>query len=142
MSANDVQPALKPARRFMTRYSPFNCVKKLVRRYGLGQKILRTRLDGPHRGRNIGIAGEKHDRQGRAELAQATLELRTAQSRYSHVEENAAQFTFARQAIQQMLGRWIGCDLVAGSLQTTFNRRSKGSIVVNYMYTPRQESLS
>ena len=33
---------------------PFNCAKKLVRRYGLGQEVLRTRLDGLHRDRNIG----------------------------------------------------------------------------------------
>ena len=57
----------------MTRYSPFNCPKKLVRRYGLGQKILRTRLDGPHRDRNIGMTGEKHDGQGRSELAEAIM---------------------------------------------------------------------
>ena len=96
MSANDVQLALQATRRFMMRYSPLNGVKKVVRRYGLGQKILRARLDGPHRGRNIGITGEKHDRQRRAELAQATLELRTAQSRYPHVEQNAAQCAFTR----------------------------------------------
>jgi hypothetical protein len=125
----------------MMRDSPFNRVKKVVRRYGLGQEILRTSLDGPHGGQNIGMTGEKNDRQDRAKLAQANLKFRTAQSRYPHVEENTAGFDFSRQAIQQMLGRWIGRDLVAGFLQTTFNRRSEGSIVINYMHKPRQESL-
>ena len=100
--------------------SPARCAKKLLRRYGLGQEILRARLDGPHRGRDIGITGEKHDRQGRAEFAQASLKLRTAQSRYPHVEKNAARFTFVRQPIQQMLGRRISRDLVA----CFFKRRS------------------
>src|SRR5450631_1225475 len=122
----------------MMRYSPLNCLKKLIRRYGLGQKILRTRLDGPDRGRNIGVTSEKHDRQGRAEFAQATLKLWSAQSRYPHVEEDAAQFTFVWQAIQQMLGRRIGRDLIASFRQTTFHRGPEGRIVVNNMHEPRQ----
>jgi hypothetical protein len=37
-----------------------------------------------------------------------------------------------------MLGRRIGRDLVACLLQTTFNRRSERSIVVNDIYKSRQ----
>lgn len=81
MSANHLKLDLSATRYFMTRYSPFDCAKKLVRRYGLAQKIFGTRPDGPHRGRNIGVTSEKHDRHGRAEFVQAILKLRTAQSR-------------------------------------------------------------
>ena len=47
------------------------------------------------------MPGEEYDRQRRTEFAQALLQLRTAQFRYPHVEEDAAQDTFARQVIQQ-----------------------------------------
>ena len=30
---------------------------------GLGQEVLRARLEGSHRGRNVGIASEEYDRQ-------------------------------------------------------------------------------
>jgi hypothetical protein len=93
ISANHVQLALQVMSRFMVGYSPLNCLKELVRRHGLGEKILGTRLDGQHRGRNIRVTNEKHDRQGRTELAQTTLELRAAQSRYPYVEKNTAQLT-------------------------------------------------
>jgi hypothetical protein len=111
--ANQVQLAVQATRPFMMRDSPFNCPKKRIRRYGLGQKIVRTRFNGPHSGRNIGVASEEDDGQGRAKFAKAILEFWSAQSRYPHVEEDAAQFAFARQAIEQILGRRIGRDLVA-----------------------------
>jgi hypothetical protein len=80
MSANDVQLALQATSRFVMCKGPFNCTKKVVRRYGLGQKVIRTRLDGPHRGRDVGMAGEEYDRQRRTEFAQALLQFRTTQS--------------------------------------------------------------
>ena len=40
-----------------------------------------------------------------------------------------------------MLGRWIGCDLTASFLQTTFCRCPERRIVVNNMHEPRQECL-
>ena len=40
-----------------------------------------------------------------------------------------------------MLGRWIGCDLIASFLQTTFCRCPERRIVVNNMHEPRQECL-
>ena len=43
-SANHVQLGLLATRNFMTGYSPVYCGKKLVRRYGLDEEILRTRL--------------------------------------------------------------------------------------------------
>src|SRR6476660_7169407 len=97
--------------------------------------------DGPHRGRNIEIAGEKHDRQSRAKLAQASLKLRTTQSGYSHVKKNAARLAPTRQTIEQMLSRRIGRDLIACLLQTAFDRRSEGSIVVDHMHASRQLSF-
>ena len=108
--------ALHEIRRVVTRNRPLNCLKKFIRRYRLGQKVLRTRLDGPHRGSNVRITSEENDRQRRAEFAQALLQLRSAQFRYLHVEEDAARDIFARQAIQQVLGRRIGRDLVTGVL--------------------------
>jgi len=44
----------------------------------------------------------------------------------------------ARQAIEQMLSRRISRDLITGFLQTTFDRRPKGSVVINNMNKPRQ----
>src|SRR5204862_5698693 len=87
------------------------------------------------------MTSEEDDRQRRSEFAQASLQLRTAQSRYSHVEEDAAQHTFARQALQQMLGRSIGLDLVTGVFQTTFHRCPKGRIVIDNMHEARQQTL-
>ena len=60
------------------------------------------------------MTSEEYDRQRRTEFAQAPLQLRTTQFRYPHVEEDAARDTFVRQALQQMLGRSIGLDLVTG----------------------------
>jgi hypothetical protein len=83
MRASDVQFALQAALHFMTCKGLFNCAKKVVRCYGLGQKIIRTRFDGSHRGGDIGMPSEEYDRQRRTEFAQAPLQLRTAQSSWS-----------------------------------------------------------
>ncbi len=64
LSANHVQRDLPVTRYFMTSYRPFDCAKKLVRRYGLGQKIFCTRLDSLHRDGDIGMTCQKHDGQG------------------------------------------------------------------------------
>ena len=40
------------------RNGPFNRLKKLDRRDGLGQKINRTRFDGSHRGGDMGMPNE------------------------------------------------------------------------------------
>src|SRR5436190_19881871 len=104
----------------MMRNSPLDCPKKLACCYGFCQKIIRTRLDGAHGGRDIRVTSKKHDRQARAKFAQATLEFRTAQPWYSHIEKNTAWLTFAGQSIQQKLGRRISGDRVPGFLQTTF----------------------
>ena len=48
----------------------------------------------PYSDRDVGIAGEENDRQRRTEFAQALLKFRTTQSRYPHVEENAARDAF------------------------------------------------
>jgi hypothetical protein len=82
------------------------------------------------------MPSEENNRHRRTEFAQAILQLRTAQFRYPHVEEDAARDTFVRQTIQQRLGRSIGRDLVTGSLQTTLYRCPEGRIVVDYVYEP------
>src|SRR5882762_6240681 len=142
MSANDVQLALQATRHFMMRNRSRNCPKKIVRRYGLGQKIIRTRLDGPYRGRNIEVTTEEYDGQRRTKFVEALLQFRTAHSRYSHVEKDTARLTFARQAIQQVSGRRIGRDLVIGVLQATFHRRTEGRIVVDNMHAPLHRPIS
>src|SRR4029077_15954741 len=72
-SANKIQLGLLATRNFMTGYSPVYCGKKLVRRYGLDEEILRTRLDGPHRGWQIELTSKKNDGQGRTKLAELPL---------------------------------------------------------------------
>jgi hypothetical protein len=125
----------------MMSHCPLDGTKQLVRRYRLGQEIFRTRLDSLHSRRDIGIPGEKHDWKRRAKLAQATLQLRTAQTRYPYIEKDTAGAVFVRLAVQQMLGRWIGCDVVARFLQTAFDGRPEGRIVIDDMHKPRQEPL-
>src|SRR5882762_8360213 len=141
MGPDHVQLALEPTRHFMMRNRPRNCLKKVVRCDGLGQKVIRTCLDGAYRGPNVGMAGEEYDRQCRAEFAQALLQLRTAQSRHPHVEEDAARHTLARQSVQQMLSRSIGRDLVTGEFQATFHRCPEGRIVIDNMYARLHRSL-
>src|SRR5258707_7557757 len=122
MSADHVQLALEPTRHFMWRSRRRNCLRKVVRCDGLGQKVIRTCLDGAYRGPNVGMAGEEYDRQCRAEFAQALLQLLTAQSRHPHVEEDTARHTLARQSVQQKLSRFIVRDLVIEEFQPTFHR--------------------
>src|SRR5712671_3495903 len=99
------------------------------------------RLDGPYRGRNIEVTTEEYDRQRRTEFTQPRLEFRTAYPRHPHVKDNTAWSTFARQAIQQVLGRSVGGDLVTGYRQTTFHRCSEGHIVIDNMHAPLHKSL-
>ena len=120
MSADHVQFALQTAHLFMTRNRARNCPKKVVRRYGLGQNVIRTRLDGLDCGPDVKIAGEEYDRQRRTSSLRRFCSAGPSHSRYSHVEEDTARLTFARQADQQMQGRSIGRDLVTGVFQTTF----------------------
>ena len=125
----------------MMRNRSLNCLKKFIRWYGLGQKVVCTSLNGPHRSRDIGMPADEYDRQARTEFAQTLLQLRTAQFWYSNVEEDAARDTFARQAIQQGLSRSIDRDLVTSSLQTTFHRSPEGRVVVDYMHEPLHGSV-
>jgi hypothetical protein len=87
------------------------------------------------------VASEEYDGERRTKFAQTPLQLRTAQLRYSHVEEDAARDTFARQAIQQVLGRSIGRDLLTGLRQTTFHRLPDGRVVIDHMYEGLHGSL-
>jgi len=84
------------------------------------------------------MPGEEDNRQRRSEFGQAILEFWSAQSRYPHVEQDAANHAIARQAVQQMLSRSVGRDFVTGVSQTTFNSRSERSIVIDYVHKSRQ----
>jgi hypothetical protein len=55
---------------------PFDGAKELIGRYRLGQNIVGARLDRLYGGRDIGIAREKHDGQGRTEFAEPSLQVR------------------------------------------------------------------
>jgi hypothetical protein len=55
-----------------------DCLKKNLRRYRLGQEILRTCFDGSYHGLYIGMAREEYDRQCCAEFSQALLNCRAA----------------------------------------------------------------
>src|ERR1700719_1519089 len=118
----------------MMRYRPLDGSKQLIGRYRLGQEIIRSGLDGLHRGRDVCIACEKHNGERRAEFVQTALQLRTAQTRYPYIEKDAAGTALIRQTIQQVLSRRICCNFVARLLQTTFDGRSEGSIIVHDMY--------
>ena len=56
-----LQPDFLATHYFMTRYSPLDCLNKVIRRYWFEQKILSARLDGLHRDSNIGMTREKND---------------------------------------------------------------------------------
>src|SRR5262249_58911545 len=55
----------------------------------LGQKIVGAGLDNLHRGWDVRVACQENDRQRRTEFTQPHLQLRTAQSRYPDIEQNA-----------------------------------------------------
>jgi hypothetical protein len=124
------------------RHCPLDGTKQLIRRYRLGQEIIRSGLDGLHGGRDVCIACEKHNGERRAEFAQTALQLRTAQTRYPDIEKDAAGTALIRQTVQQMLGRRICRDFVARFLQTAFDGRSEGSIIVNHIYNTRHKRVS
>ena len=63
LSADGIQFVLPGAEGAMVRESPFNGRNEVAGGDRLDQKVMRTRLDGLHRGRDVGMAGEKYDRQ-------------------------------------------------------------------------------
>src|SRR5580704_4213097 len=87
------------------------------------------------------MTSEEYDRQSRSEFTQAFLQPRTAQSRHPHVEEDTAEHAIAGKAVQQMLSRSVGRDLVTGFRQTTFHRCPEGRIVIDNMHETRHRSL-
>ena len=126
----------------MMRHRPLDGSKQLIGRYRLGQEIIRSSLDSLHRGLDVCMACEKHNGEHRAEFVQTALQLRTAQTRYPYIEKDAAGTALIRQTIQQMLGRRICCNFVARFLQTAFDGRSEGSIIINHMYNTWHERVS
>ena len=120
---------------------PFNCAKKVVGRYGLGQKVIRTRLDGPHRGRDVGMAGEEYDRQCRTEFAQPRLAAPDRSVPVSARRGECSSGYFRSASDPASAGRSIGRHVVTGVLQTTFHRRPEGRIVVDNVHEPLHVSL-
>jgi len=57
---------------------PFDCPKQLFGGDRFGQKVLGAGLDCLHGGLSISMTGQKNDRQGRAKVDQAGLQVRTA----------------------------------------------------------------
>ena len=61
--AHAVQLVLQIAQCSMVCERLLNRAKEVVGRDRLGQEVIRTGLDSPHRGRDVGIAFEEYDRQ-------------------------------------------------------------------------------
>ena len=87
------------------------------------------------------MSGDEHDRQDRSEFDEAVLQFEAAQSRHLHVEQDASRHFGVRQAIQQLLGRRIGFDVIARPFQPALDGRSKGSIVIYHVNKARQLPL-
>src|SRR5205823_1976453 len=96
----------------VTRQRALDRAEQLLRLDGLGEEIFRAGLDGPHGGGRVGVSGQEDDRQHRAELVETPLQLWTAQPWYPHVEQDTAGLVLVRQAIEQVLCRRIGRDLI------------------------------
>ena len=118
-----------------------NGVQQLIRSHRLHQEVLGARLDGLHRGGNVGVTGKEDDRQGRPEFAKTHLQLGAAQVRDANVKKDAAGLAFIGQAVEQLLGRQIDRDIVTGPLQTALDRGPERWVVVNDMNGTRQLSL-
>src|SRR5262249_27057762 len=96
-----IELLLLSARRYVLHQRLLDHAEQILRRHWLGEKVLRARLDGPHSRRNVGVAGQEDDRHRGAELAQAILQIRSAQTRDAHVEKNASGLALVRQTVQQ-----------------------------------------
>jgi hypothetical protein len=60
------------------------------------------------------MSGKENDRQGYTKVAQPTLQFRTVHSWYPNIKKNAARFAVVWKPFQELLGRRIGCHLIAG----------------------------
>ena len=52
----------------MVRESLFNGGKEVAGDYRLGQEVIRDRLEGSHRGRDVGMTGKEYNRQRLAKI--------------------------------------------------------------------------
>jgi predicted component of type VI protein secretion system len=66
------------------------------------------------------------------------LQFEAAQARHLHVEQDASRLLSVREAIQQLLGRRIGFDVIARQFQPALDRCPKRSIVIYYVNKARQ----
>jgi len=87
------------------------------------------------------MARNEDDRQHRTALDEAILQVEAAHPRHLHVEQDASRRVDVRQAIQQLLGRRIGFDVVARPFQPAFDCRPIGSIIIYYVNKARQLPL-
>src|SRR5882757_2831728 len=87
------------------------------------------------------MSGNENDRQDRTALNEAVLQLGAAQSGHLHVEQDASRRIGVRQAIQQLLGRRIGFDVIARQFQPALDRRPIRSIVIYYVDKTRHLPL-
>ena len=69
----------------------------------LRQEVHRARLDRPHRGRNIGVAGEKDDREVRPNLGQLLLQVESRDSGELEIQHQTAPLV-CPAARQELLG--------------------------------------
>jgi Outer membrane efflux protein len=78
-------------------------VEQLLIPEGLGQKFHRARLHGLHRHGNVPMTGDEDDGDRDAGLGQLTLEIEAAQSRQSHIQNEASR-RVRTLAAQEFLG--------------------------------------
>src|SRR5262245_60745337 len=97
--AQRIELASHTACGLVMRHRLLDGAQQLFRRDRLGQEILRTRLDGPDAGTNIGVTREEDDGQSGAELAQTVLQFGAAQIRNTNIEENASRLALIGQSI-------------------------------------------
>lgn len=95
-STKRIQLALLAAHHLLSNQCALDRVDQLFRRYWFGQKVFRAGLDRANSRCGISMPCQEHDRQRRRSLGEARLQLRAAQARNLHVEQDAARMFGAR----------------------------------------------
>ena len=65
--------------------------EQLVDVHGLGQKVQRPGLDGPHRHRNVAVTGQEDDRDLHVSPDELLLQIESAEAGQLHVEDQTAR---------------------------------------------------
>ncbi len=96
----------------------------------LGQEILRTGLDRLHGRRNIPVAADEDDGQPASQRGEAILQLRSAQARHLHVQQDAGGFVRERR-LQQLRCGFAGHHAETARRQQIAHRGAKRRVVID-----------